>query len=46
MNLNQVKYYTKEDALAAVRKNGNTIESVSMQLKDDYEIVKIDMLIA
>ena len=40
MNLNQVKYYTKEDALAAVRKNGTLLESVSAQLKDDYEIVK------
>lgn len=34
-----IKYYTKEEALAAVSKNGSALYEVTSALKDDYDVV-------
>ena len=39
MNLNRVRYYTKEEALAAVRKNGDSLGFCSTKLQDNYDVV-------
>lgn len=38
-SINRVKYFTKEDALCAVKRSGNALGWVSTQLKDDYDVV-------
>lgn len=38
-NMMEIRYYTKEEALQAVAKNGYSLYSVADYLKDDYDVV-------